>query len=255
MVMRDSAADAWILCRDRRLARLLELELAALGLTSRVMAPPSGSTAPLLRPNEAADYRLLLVDLDALPPGCETALPATCATVAWSRRADRLPADCPPSSGAVFADPGAPTRHIFLRRPFALEALEQAVSACLGDQPAPALPRFRVTDSPVSPDPSEAPPLHRQTFFPHPAGSEGVVQAGDLTLSLSPHEWAVFLCLWKNRGDVVSRDTLRGLLGSTAGNMVEVYICHLRDKLEKPLNRRLITTVRGKGYRMEKEPD
>ena len=28
MAMRDSAADAGILCRDRRLARLLELELA-----------------------------------------------------------------------------------------------------------------------------------------------------------------------------------------------------------------------------------
>lgn len=253
--MRDSATDARILCRDRRLARLLELELATLGLTSRVTAPPSDPTAPLLHPDGAADCRLLLVDLDALPPSREISLPATCATVAWSRRADRLPAACPPSSGAVFTDPGTPARHIFLRRPFALEALEQAVRVCLGDQPTPALPCFRVTDSPVSTGLPETPSPHRQNSFPYPAGPEGVVQAGDRTLSLSPHEWTVFLCLWENRGEVVSRDTLRGLLGSTEGNMVEVYICHLRDRLEKPLNRRLITTVRGKGYRMEKEPD
>ncbi|MGN1446385.1 MAG: hypothetical protein ACI4WV_08825, partial [Eubacteriales bacterium] len=99
--MRDPATDAWILCRDRRLARLLELELAALGLTSQVTAPPSDPTAPLLHPDGAAGCRLLLVDLDALSPSREISLPATCATVAWSCRADRLPAACPPSSGAV----------------------------------------------------------------------------------------------------------------------------------------------------------
>jgi two-component system, OmpR family, response regulator len=34
-------------------------------------------------------------------------------------------------------------------------------------------------------------------------------------------------------------------------NIVEVYIRHLRNKLDRPFGRQAITTVRGHGYRLE----
>ena len=49
---------------------------------------------------------------------------------------------------------------------------------------------------------------------------------------------------------VVPRAELATLLGG-GGNSVEVYVCKLRAKIEKPLGRRMIHTVRGKGYRLE----
>ena len=48
----------------------------------------------------------------------------------------------------------------------------------------------------------------------------------------------------------MTREELAALLGG-GGHSVEVYVCKLRTKLEKPLGRRLIHTVRGVGYRMD----
>jgi len=67
----------------------------------------------------------------------------------------------------------------------------------------------------------------------------------------------LFACLWDHRGQIVPKAALQEALGAaTEGgvvttNILEVYVCHLREKLEKPLARRIIITVRGKGYRME----
>ena len=62
-------------------------------------------------------------------------------------------------------------------------------------------------------------------------------------------------CLLEQRGEIVSREMLRAALNSESdeddSNKTDVYICFLRRKLEHPLGLRLITTVRGKGYRLE----
>ena len=71
------------------------------------------------------------------------------------------------------------------------------------------------------------------------------------TVTLTPHAWSVLLCLGQGGGEAVSRDRLKECLGEDGGNMTEVYVHHLRKKLEEPFGIRLIDTVRGVGYRLK----
>lgn len=70
----------------------------------------------------------------------------------------------------------------------------------------------------------------------------------------SPKERAVLDCLYRHRGEVVSRETLATVLGSSDSNQVEVYICFLRRKLARFSELPLIRTVRGKGYLLVDRP-
>ena len=65
---------------------------------------------------------------------------------------------------------------------------------------------------------------------------------------LTEGEWKVLLCLGQAHGEPVSREVLRELFDACDGNITDVYICHLRRKLEEPFGVKLIRTVRGKGY-------
>lgn len=69
-------------------------------------------------------------------------------------------------------------------------------------------------------------------------------------VSLSETEKKLLFALGRACGALVPRCEIATLLGDEKGNSVEVYICHLRNKLEKPFAVRLIETVRGKGYRL-----
>ena len=75
-------------------------------------------------------------------------------------------------------------------------------------------------------------------------------------LKLTPCEFLVLETLCDARGQIVPREKLAALLGADSGNLVDVYVCHLRRKLERPLNKKLIFSKRGLGYittlRMEK---
>ena len=68
-------------------------------------------------------------------------------------------------------------------------------------------------------------------------------------IGLSKNEFAILSELCKNSRKTVSRERIMELLGATEGNISDVYICHLRKKLERDTGRRLIFTERGKGYR------
>ena len=95
-----------------------------------------------------------------------------------------------------------------------------------------------------------------------------VLQAGDLRLDpaakrvwrgvdevrLTVRELSLLEYLLRRRGDVVSK---RQILDHVWGddfegdpNIVEVYIRHLRNKLDRPYARQSIETVRGAGYRI-----
>lgn len=76
---------------------------------------------------------------------------------------------------------------------------------------------------------------------------------GEGSVSLSPKETLVMECLLAKRGEAVERGRIAALLGATEANKPEVYICHLRQKLEKLTNRATIRTVRGIGYRLEEK--
>lgn len=83
------------------------------------------------------------------------------------------------------------------------------------------------------------------------------------TVFLTPKEFALFNILYSNRGKNISKTEITARLNhsfhdenssftdisanSETGNVVEVYIHYLRKKLGK----NIISSVRGKGYRME----
>jgi DNA-binding response OmpR family regulator len=80
------------------------------------------------------------------------------------------------------------------------------------------------------------------------------VWRGDDEVSLTARETALLEFLLRRRGEVVSKTDILDHVwdGRFDGdpNIVEVYVGHLRSKLDRPFDRRSIETVRGAGYRL-----
>lgn len=80
------------------------------------------------------------------------------------------------------------------------------------------------------------------------------VQRGGTEIELTSRELAVLEYLLRNAGDVVSkRQVLENVWdGDFEGdpNIVEVYVRHLRNKVDRPFGRASIETLRGSGYRL-----
>ena len=78
------------------------------------------------------------------------------------------------------------------------------------------------------------------------------VRRGQRRLSLTAREYDLLLLLVRSGGAVVSRDTILRTIWNeeraAASNVIEVYVRYLRQKLEQGGERRLIHTVRGRGY-------
>ena len=103
-----------------------------------------------------------------------------------------------------------------------------------------------------------------------PGGSE-VLCAGGLRLDpatasvskngcevvLSALEYRLLLHFMQRKGQLVTREALRDALWDSAGeyvsdNAINVYIRRLRERVEDdPAEPRIITTVRGLGYKLE----
>jgi two-component system, OmpR family, response regulator len=77
---------------------------------------------------------------------------------------------------------------------------------------------------------------------------------GEAEVELTPRELALLEFLLRRRGEVVSkRDILDHVWDEDFEgdpNIVEVYVRHLRNKLDRPFGRAAIETVRGAGYRL-----
>lgn len=71
---------------------------------------------------------------------------------------------------------------------------------------------------------------------------------GEKKFPLSEYEYKVLGLLCERRGEVVTREEISKMLGGEMSNMCDVYICHLRRKIDSSLGLKLIFTVRGKGY-------
>ena len=85
-------------------------------------------------------------------------------------------------------------------------------------------------------------------------GTFRATRAG-VEISLSRTEYALLEYLMRNRGIVLSRDSIIAHVwdydADVLPNTVEVYIGYLRNKIERPFKgRKLIHTVRGFGYRI-----
>ena len=210
---------AVILCTDSRLARLLETELAYLGVAAR-------ATESVPEPD--GELCLLVADGDVFPVSdcLELAEACGCPLLIFGREDIHLP----PEQGS------------FLRRPFGLDRFEDAARSLLSPAAAPLWAMDHVTHRPEQSAAAEIPPAL--------TWEDGVCTVQGSPLPLTPAEAANLYCLNTRRGEAVPRAELAPLLEG-GGNSEEVYICKLRTKIEKPLGRRMIHTVRGKGYRME----
>jgi two-component system, OmpR family, response regulator len=77
---------------------------------------------------------------------------------------------------------------------------------------------------------------------------------GEVEVELTPRELALVEFLLHRRGEVVSkREILEHVWDydfEGDSNIIEVYVWHLRNKLDRPFGRDTIQTVRGAGYRL-----
>ena len=77
---------------------------------------------------------------------------------------------------------------------------------------------------------------------------------GDTEVTLTARELAVLEFLLRRAGEVLSKqqilDHIWGLDFEGDTNIVEVYVGHLRNKIDRPFGRETIETYRGAGYRL-----
>ena len=71
---------------------------------------------------------------------------------------------------------------------------------------------------------------------------------GNHKISLSANEYKILRLLCERGGEIVFKNEINNALGISEGNMGDVYVCHLRRKLDNSLGIKFIYTVRGKGY-------
>ena len=80
------------------------------------------------------------------------------------------------------------------------------------------------------------------------------VTRGTERIDVTAREFAVLEYLMRRKGDVVSkRDIIDNVWDDDFDgeqNIVEVYVGHLRNKLDRPFGRKAIETLRGAGYRL-----
>jgi two-component system, OmpR family, response regulator len=78
---------------------------------------------------------------------------------------------------------------------------------------------------------------------------------GEIKVDLTAREMALLEFLLRRKGEVVSKAAILEHVWDYDfegdPNIVEVYIRHLRNKLDRPFERRAFETVRGVGYRLD----
>jgi two-component system, OmpR family, response regulator len=83
------------------------------------------------------------------------------------------------------------------------------------------------------------------------------VWRGDVEIELSTREFAVLETFMRRPGQVLSQlqllEAAWDLGYEQRSNVVEVYVRYLREKIDRPFDRKSIETVRGVGYRLRKE--
>lgn len=92
---------------------------------------------------------------------------------------------------------------------------------------------------------------HRKPHFLSVDEKSSSALWGEQKIPLSDNEYRVLALLCENRGEIVERERIYSLLGAEDGNMGDVYICHLRRKIDNKLGIKLIYTIRGKGYMLK----
>jgi DNA-binding response OmpR family regulator len=88
---------------------------------------------------------------------------------------------------------------------------------------------------------------------------ERSVKRAGREIELTPKEFGLLECLMRNAGKHVTRAQILNqvwkLPNDTLTNVVDVYVSYLRNKINGPLDRKLIHTVRGIGYEIHAAAD
>lgn len=129
----------------------------------------------------------------------------------------------------------------YLPKPFRFNELYARIKALTrrkkifesNPMPGPATDNFRIADLSIDFDARE-------------------VKRGGKSIQLTAREYALLEYLARNTGKVRSRleiaEVVWGLDFETGTNFIDVYINYLRNKIDKPFNKKLIHTVTGFGY-------
>jgi len=124
----------------------------------------------------------------------------------------------------------------YVTKPFALEELLARVRALVRRSPAQRPAVLSVGDLTLDP---AARTVHR----------------GGTAVVLSAKEFALLHELMRHPGEALSRTHLIEHVWDFAydggSNVVDVYVRHLREKVDRPFGRESIRTVRGAGYRLD----
>lgn len=79
----------------------------------------------------------------------------------------------------------------------------------------------------------------------------------DVEIELTAREFSVLAFLARHQGDVVSKRQILEAVWDVDfegdPNIVEVYVRHLRNKIDRPFDREAIQTLRGAGYRLRSD--
>jgi DNA-binding response OmpR family regulator len=80
---------------------------------------------------------------------------------------------------------------------------------------------------------------------------------GDVEVELTAREFSLLAFLARHQGDVVSKRQILEAVWDVDfegdPNIVEVYVRHLRNKIDRPFGREAIQTLRGAGYRLRSD--
>ncbi len=80
---------------------------------------------------------------------------------------------------------------------------------------------------------------------------------GESELDLTAREFAVLEYFMRRKGDILSKldilDNVWDFAFDGDPNIVEVYVRHLRNKIDRPYDRNAIETMRGAGYRLARD--
>lgn len=126
----------------------------------------------------------------------------------------------------------------YLTKPFAIEELLARVRALLRRGGGEAGGALQIDDLALNPATRE-------------------VTRGGQTIELTTKEYALLEYLMRNPGRVLTRPMIAEKVWNqgfdTYTNVIDVYMSHLRAKIDKGRSRRLIHTVRGSGYVLKAE--
>lgn len=110
----------------------------------------------------------------------------------------------------------------------------------------------------LSPAPVTPPPTQLELADLLVIPSSRVVMRAGRSLALTAREFQLLLLLLQHCGEVLSREQILQAVWhdqqTAASNVIDVYVRYLRQKLEQAGERRLIHTVRGRGYCLSDGP-